>query len=187
MFAPFTLVRSVIETASVVLWAMNGDTRERISKVLRFEYQGTKLAKDVYVTLDKEAAFSSRSTNSPEANELIRRQRDLIETLADGYGVRPELATYPTSTKMIEGAYESLNGTPMIYGWWQIASGAAHGKSWPASFLLADGDPSRPDDWKQGNFGNLMTMVQCAVGLTVSATDFRMRLGGVDARISDLV
>jgi len=132
-FAPYTLVRNVIECAGTGYWVLTPSSRpKRIHRHAMLELDEAK--KNLSAVTQYGGSGEETYTRRVELiKAMIARYPDGItwKNVTDGFSVTGALREVGTAS-----AFESIN--PL--GAWQLASGMAHGKRW-AGLVLSDKEP----------------------------------------------
>jgi hypothetical protein len=139
-FAPYTLVRNVIECAGTAYWVLSPSSRpKRIHRHAMLELD------------DAKKSLSALNQYGGSGDRTYARRVELIKAMiarypnditwknvTDGFSVTSALREVGTAS-----AFASVN--PL--GAWQLASGMAHGKRW-AGLILSDKEPFKngPND-----------------------------------------
>jgi hypothetical protein len=121
IFAPFTLIRSAIETASTALWLLNPqDRKTRLTRSLRLEANNIAMLGKAYGTLGVDMA------------ETTTMRMELLSAAIDKSGVDKDavMGSYPAVQTIITTASKEAGLSRWIFGAWQLSSGSAHGKTW---------------------------------------------------------
>ncbi|WP_422758471.1 hypothetical protein [Paenarthrobacter sp. C1] len=121
IFAPFTLIRSAIETASTALWLLNPkDRKTRITRSLRLEANNIAMLGRAYGTMGVDVA------------ETTRMRLELLSAAVEKSQVDKDvvMGSYPSVQTIISTATKEAGLSRWIFGAWQLSSGSTHGKTW---------------------------------------------------------
>jgi hypothetical protein len=121
IFAPFTLIRSAIETASTALWLLNPtDRKTRITRSLRLEANNITMLGRAYDTMGVNTAETTtmRLQLLRAAIEKSKVDKDVV------------MGGYPAVQTIIAAATKEAGLSHWIFAAWQLSSGSAHGKTW---------------------------------------------------------
>lgn len=124
IFAPFTLIRSAIETACTALWLLNPkDRATRMTRSLRLESNNIMMLGRAYETMgaDAKGTTDRRLNHLQDAMRRSKVEKDVV------------LGGYPAVQTIIRTASKEAGLSPWIFGAWQLSSGSAHGKTWAGS------------------------------------------------------
>lgn len=132
-FAPYTLVRNVIECAGTCYWIISPSSRpKRIHRHAMMELDDAKKSRSA-VTQYGGSGEETYIRRVELIKSMIARYPDDItwKNVTTGFSVTDALREIGTAS-----AFASVN--PL--GAWQLASGMAHGKRW-AGLILSDKEP----------------------------------------------
>lgn len=125
VFAPFSLIRSALESASAALWIL-GDPNPRTISVRSLTHEWTNL---------RDLGNAYETVGAPEKDIASRREAfDMVlarnRMKRDGIKANP-----PGSLKILRAAAETfrLGTVPVLM--WQMCSGATHGRNWVTGLL----------------------------------------------------
>lgn len=137
-FGSYTLVRSTIETASTMLWLLAPQSRRiRLRRHLRMEMANVYAAKKMMQTQNDLGEFLGRTVSPSAPDDFVAGRVVAIAAAADRIGIPiGEIRHAPTITSIIKETAQESGGSPQAFLDWQIASGAAHGKSWSGLITL---------------------------------------------------
>ncbi|MBE0010550.1 hypothetical protein DXT87_12235 [Arthrobacter sp. AET 35A] len=125
IFAPYSLIRAALETASAGLWILADDSpRETAIRALRLESINLAEVSKAYETVQgTDADTTHRRAILDDAIVRNGFQRENIKGRAPG------------SLKIIQAACEAFDAgtTPVLM--WQMCSAATHGRNWISGFL----------------------------------------------------
>lgn len=132
-FAPYTLVRNVIECAGTCYWILMPSNRpKRIHRHAMLELD------------DAKKSLSAVTQYGGSGDKTYARRVELIESMIAHY---PDHITWKNVTKgfsvtgaLLEVGTASAFASVNPLGAWQLASGMAHGKRW-AGLALSDKEP----------------------------------------------
>lgn len=125
IFAPFSLIRSALESASTALWIL-GDPNPRTIAVrsLRHEWGNLRELENAY-----------RTIGAPE--EEVATRREVFDQILEKNRMKKDgiKANPPGTLKILQAASEThqLGTMPALI--WQMCSGATHGRNWVTGFL----------------------------------------------------
>ncbi|MGN5240676.1 hypothetical protein [Rhodococcus sp. SJ-3] len=134
-FAPYTLIRAALETASTAVWLLApSDQGERLARRIRLEIDDASEAKKV-------ANAAGRAGNS----EWERRKADLDAALERAELSRPDgdRLSYVTIVQGIDEAAGTQLSTEVA---WRVSSGMTHGKLYAFQALAVEGSRRRTED-----------------------------------------
>lgn len=132
-FAPYTLVRNVIECAGTAYWVLSSSSRPtRVSRHAMLELEDARKSRSALAQFGK------------STEETYVRRVELIKTMIGHYpndiAWKSVTAGFTVTSALDEigkaSAFKEIN--PL--GAWQLASGMAHGKRW-AGLVLSDKEP----------------------------------------------
>lgn len=132
VFGSYTLARSTIETASTMLWVLAPQDRSvRLTRHFRLEAANLNAARKMIKT-QNDVGMHLGYTVSPDApDDFIAGRLANLAAAAEGINLSlTEMNQAPTITSIIKDAASESGESPQVFLDWQIASGAAHGKSW---------------------------------------------------------
>lgn len=121
IFAPFTLIRSAIESASTAVWLLSPKDRAvRVTRSLQLERNNlTMFGKALTaIGIDPETSIAAR---------LALLQEAVQRAGADSGAV---MGSFPAVQTIIRKASEEARMPRLVLGAWQLSSGSAHGKTW---------------------------------------------------------
>lgn len=123
-YAPFTLLRAVIESASVAVWLLEpADRKTRLQRVIGAHIEDTNTKKAPQAMIPEE--FRDTFDHNPGIKRMV----------ADSGSPRGK-CKMPDMTSMLR-EIEDLPGDPgSLLLAWRVASGVAHGLSWATVGLL---------------------------------------------------
>ncbi|WP_431710711.1 hypothetical protein [Glutamicibacter uratoxydans] len=175
-YGQFALLRNALDSLAVCLWLLDpvsstGRVKRRLQLEVDETYKGSLL----------------KQTVGQPVKDWKRERRARIRQLAEEAGVvewNPLKAGLPTTTKMLE-SIERYHTDPVMpwLGWWQLASGHAHGKMWAklASHELEEVEGSRDGSSATyrvtANFGMLAGMLFETMKMTRCALERYQTLG----------
>ncbi|GAA1263187.1 hypothetical protein [Arthrobacter pascens] len=138
VFGAFTLARSTIETASTMLWVMAPyDRRTRLMRHLRLEVANVNAARKMMQSQNEVGTFMGYSVAPDAPDEFVAGRRAAVMAAAERLELSSaEIERPPTITSIIKEAAQESGESPQVFLDWQIASGAAHGKSWSGLLTL---------------------------------------------------
>lgn len=123
-FAPFTLIRGAIESASTALWVLQHDDPRSVAvRTLKLEYIG--------LTDQAKAAQTVDATSGIDEIRLEIFNDCLVRNGLTGEGIKGRSSGHLT---IIKEASEHFN-IPRSALTWQMCSAAAHGRSWAKRVL----------------------------------------------------
>lgn len=139
--APYTLLRAVLENASIAVWLLAAKTRhERVLRLLRLVWAD---ANDRIQALGLVGGKPSGTRNEIK-NELQQTARDQGLT---GQQVSQVAGRAPTWTSIVESAGDgarSLSGRRALRAW-TLCSGITHGRQWASLSVLDHYEPPIED------------------------------------------
>lgn len=164
IFAPFSVIRSALESASTALWILTDpDPRAIAVRSLKQEWVNLRELRHAYQTI-----------GAPEKDLTARYQRfdAVIEKnrmKKDGITANP-----PGSLKMLQRACDAfeLGSVPVLM--WQMCSGATHGRNWITGFLTMM--EAQDDGVSKIVKGRLTSDAQAILVATYAACDVVRRL-----------
>jgi hypothetical protein len=138
VFGAYTLARSTIETASTMMWVMAPhDRRTRLMRHLRLEVANVNAARKMMQSQNDVGTFMGYSVPRDAPDNFVAGRRAAVMAAAERAGLsRAEIELPPTITSIIKEAAQESGESPQVFLDWQIASGAAHGKSWSGLLTL---------------------------------------------------
>lgn len=124
LYAPFTLIRGAIETASAAVWVLAPTTRaERVKRSLqlgvRDAIDGNTVAEEACVPIPRPLAD----------------RREQVDNIARALGVATPVKA-ATSTEIVRGAQEVVDTSMNVLTAWRVCSGFAHGRTWATVSVL---------------------------------------------------
>jgi len=138
--APWTLIRSAIETSSAALWVLDGNSRNvRQERALRMWH----------TDMEERDKWEKETGYSPTGRARTGRQRmTQIEGIAVDLGLRPaQINTRFNYSDVVEAAGRTIGLAPGIArARWREASGFAHGRVWPMLRLTTPEGAERSGD-----------------------------------------
>lgn len=142
VFGAYTLARSTIETASTMLWVMAPqDRRTRLMRHLRLEVANVNAARKMMLSQNEVGMFMGYPVAPDAPDEFVAGRRAAVVAAAERAELsRTEMDRPPTITSIIKEAAQESGESPQVLLDWQIASGAAHGKSWSGLLTLMPKD-----------------------------------------------
>lgn len=167
IFAPFSLIRSVLESASTALWILSdGDPRAIAVRSLKQEWVNLRDLGNAYETV---GAPAQDTAVRRELLDMVIAKNDLKK---DGIKANP-----PGSLKTIQAACDDFELGTVPVMMWQMCSGATHGRKWITGFLtMMEG---RDDGVSKIVSGRLTSDVQAIVLATYAACDVVRKLFSV--------
>jgi hypothetical protein len=121
IFAPFTLIRSAIETASTALWLLSPqDRKTRVTRSLRLEANNITMLGKAHGTMGADIAETTAMRLALLSGAIVKSgvDKDVV------------MGSYPAVQTIITTATKEAGLSRWIFGAWQLSSGSAHGKTW---------------------------------------------------------
>jgi hypothetical protein len=142
VFGAYTLARSAIETASTMLWVLAPHNRcTRLKRHLRLEASNVRAARKMIQSQNEVGMFLGYTVAPDAPDKFVAGRRAAIVAAAERADLsRAEMDRPPTVTSIIKEVAEEASESSQIFLDWQIASGAAHGKSWSGLLTLMPKD-----------------------------------------------
>lgn len=170
IFAPFSLIRSAIESASAALWILTDpDPRTIAVRSLKQEWANLRDLGNAYQTVD-----------APE-NDIAKRREIFNDVIQKNHMKKDGIkANPPGSLKLIQAASDAfeLGSTPVMM--WQMCSGATHGRNWITGFLTMM--EAQDDGVSKTISGRLTSDTKAIVLATYAACDVVRRLFSIMER-----
>lgn len=161
--APFTMLRSALESSATALWLLQPSNRsERLTRRLRLAAADTR---------DADQARRGAGLTSPQPlDEQLRQLQDICRR---GSGDTQTIAaSAPSATSILEHADQVLGSHWDFLTAWRICSGIAHARQWAhLSFLIReeiarDIDPNVATLRITSDFGRLAWALGASLDLT---------------------
>lgn len=127
--AEFTLIRALIEAASVALWVLGPeDSDTRVIRALRLKHSELTFSKKLAIRYSELADTDTDGARTAQET-FVNGQLEDLATMAANAGVPPREAMRPASPGTIAseaGQYLPALGPALAYWYWSTASSVAH-------------------------------------------------------------